>query len=593
MSKELNKASVEQAGGDERDLQAEGAQGDACAWLESLEGDAWADACEEIAASVKKMRQQADDEKVEREAFEAHESKERRLSPTDQQFWFRRGAIADYDLKSIDDAWKAWKARAALAQPSLQCKKCGGTGDADSGGIHPWGEAAMVPCDCAQLSHSPDREAFEAWAAKHRMPLHRDDVVTTYAARCTEECWQAWRACRAALAQPSPPPHPASELDFSRPLETENGDPVKWICADVIEYKSARVCVAKDTGLVYSSPYIGLKIRNVMPEQAEAERPEGERERFEVEMLELCLPIERDSHGAYVSDHVRHLWSGWELRATLAQPSPAGEYGDAYQGAREDIAIWKRRALEAEQALRQAHNGQTFMGEPLVQPYEAPREKVNALFKVLGFSGTASVGDILDAALERLQAQPSPALPPFAEKVLAKLRRFYDCASDFESGGVDIGRHWLDLLTQLGLLNRVQRSPALWEISQQGEDLLGMPQPSPAQAEAERPIVSFEKYMQVMYDRDENAKRLDAALAEVEADRDLVKIMQEQIDALRSSEEAASARVAELERTQNEICDLFMIGVNVRDHSTIMTNIRNTYRQTELKGQELSRWSKQ
>ncbi|HGH4358283.1 TPA: hypothetical protein ACJIUP_003974 [Pseudomonas aeruginosa] len=83
-------------------------------------------------------------------------------------------------------------------------------------------------------------------------------------------------------------------------------------------------------------------------------------------------------------------------------------------------------------------------------------------------------------------AQPSPALPPFAEKVLAKLRRFYDCASDFESGGVDIGRRWLDLLTQLGLLNRVQRSPALWEISQQGEDLLGMPQPSPAQELAER-----------------------------------------------------------------------------------------------------------
>ncbi|HDQ4479379.1 TPA: hypothetical protein P9G18_000047 [Pseudomonas aeruginosa] len=77
-------------------------------------------------------------------------------------------------------------------------------------------------------------------------------------------------------------------------------------------------------------------------------------------------------------------------------------------------------------------------------------------------------------------AQPSTTLPPFAEKVLAKLRRFYDCASDFESGGVDIGRHWLDLLTQLGLLNRVQRSPALWEISQQGEDLLGTPQPSPA-----------------------------------------------------------------------------------------------------------------
>ncbi|HCF6712377.1 TPA: hypothetical protein NII65_002146 [Pseudomonas aeruginosa] len=90
-------------------------------------------------------------------------------------------------------------------------------------------------------------------------------------------------------------------------------------------------------------------------------------------------------------------------------------------------------------------------------------------------------------------AQPSPALPPFAEKVLAKLRRFNECAEDSGSGGVDIGRHWLDLLTQLGLLNRVQRSPALWEISQQGDDLLGTPQPSPAQAEkaeVERPEVA-------------------------------------------------------------------------------------------------------
>ncbi|WP_253249569.1 hypothetical protein [Pseudomonas aeruginosa] len=34
-------------------------------------------------------------------------------------------------------------------------------------------------------------------------------------------------------------------------------------------------------------------------------------------------------------------------------------------------------------------------------------------------------------------------------------------------------------------------------------------------AEAERPIVSFEKYMQVMYDRDENAKRLDDAMARI------------------------------------------------------------------------------
>lgn len=61
-------------------------------------------------------------------------------------------------------------------------------------------------------------------------------------------------------------------------------------------------------------------------------------------------------------------------------------------------------------------------------------------------------------------------LPEFAQKVIRKLRRFEACASDGQDAG--IGRHWLDLLTQLELLNRVQRSPALWEITQQGEDLL-------------------------------------------------------------------------------------------------------------------------
>ncbi|WP_200967842.1 hypothetical protein [Pseudomonas aeruginosa] len=259
-------------------------------------------------------------------------------------------------------------------------------------------------------------------------------------------------------------------------------------------YLDREIPLAKVEGATPAEAVLALmSAERIDPEQESVEQAGGdERAAFKTAYL---AEFDCDADGDDNMAHSNTAWRAWKMaRAALAQPSPAGEYGDAYQGAREDIAIWKRRALEAEQALRQAHNGQTFMGEPLVQPYEAPREKVNALFKVLGFSGTASVGDILDAALERLQAQPSPALPPFAEKVLAKLRRFYDCASDFESGGVDIGRHWLDLLTQLGLLNRVQRSPALWEISQQGEDLLGMPQPSPAQAEAERPEVAAWQY---------------------------------------------------------------------------------------------------
>lgn len=68
--------------------------------------------------------------------------------------------------------------------------------------------------------------------------------------------------------------------------------------------------------------------------------------------------------------------------------------------------------------------------------------------------------------------QPAPitVVQPFAEKVIRKLERFQECADDGQ--GADIGRHWFDLLTQLGLLNRVQRSPALWEMTQQGEDAL-------------------------------------------------------------------------------------------------------------------------
>ena len=125
-----------------------------------------------IAANVFRQHpEQAESAQGEREAFEAHESRERRLSPADQKFWFRRGAVADYDIKSIDDAWKAWKARAALAQPALQCKKCGGTGDADSGGIHPWGEAAMVPCDCAHTERAQGKRTEDGDTIIDRLRL--------------------------------------------------------------------------------------------------------------------------------------------------------------------------------------------------------------------------------------------------------------------------------------------------------------------------------------------------------------------------------------------------------------------------------------
>ena len=53
--------------------------------------------------------------------------------------------------------------------------------------------------------------------------------------------------------------------------------------------------------------------------------------------------------------------------ATLPGAQPAPSFADAYQGAMEEVAIWKKRALEAEELNRKfiaEINGPTYMGEP-------------------------------------------------------------------------------------------------------------------------------------------------------------------------------------------------------------------------------------
>lgn len=59
--------------------------------------------------------------------------------------------------------------------------------------------------------------------------------------------------------------------------------------------------------------------------------------------------------------------------------------------------------------------------------------------------------------------------PEFVKTITAKLQRFLDCAEDGQ--GADIGREWFDVLTKLGLLRRIQRSPAWWEVTEQGDAL--------------------------------------------------------------------------------------------------------------------------
>lgn len=79
-----------------------------------------------------------------------------------------------------------------------------------------------------------------------------------------------------------------------------------------------------------------------------------------------------------------------------AQPAPVvnGEYGDAYQGAREDLAIWKRRALEAEESVRRLEQindhlvkeaqGESRMGEPVIaQPAPVVPEDVRQALSIM------------------------------------------------------------------------------------------------------------------------------------------------------------------------------------------------------------------
>ncbi|GEM_PF-2647563 len=101
-------------------------------------------------------------------------------------------------------------------------------------------------------------------------------------------------------------------------------------------------------------------------------------------------------YGEHHTEHGRIVFDKWTLqaageallqrvRAEHATPQTSTpDFADAYEGAREDLAIWKRRALEAERDLRaeretssrlvaalNAENGPTHMGEPAPQASEA------------------------------------------------------------------------------------------------------------------------------------------------------------------------------------------------------------------------------
>ncbi|WP_425953021.1 hypothetical protein [Ralstonia pseudosolanacearum] len=94
------------------------------------------------------------------------------------------------------------------------------------------------------------------------------------------------------------------------------------------------------------------------------------------------------------------------------------------------------------------------------------------------------------------QAEPSTSRIPegymplvgAVRQIRERLARFAECAEDDED--CDIGRHWFDALTTIGLLARTQRIPARWSMTPAGEELLAaslatLPQAEPTAYAAE------------------------------------------------------------------------------------------------------------
>lgn len=102
--------------------------------------------------------------------------------------------------------------------------------------------------------------------------------------------------------------------------------------------------------------------------------------------------------------------------------APEHDLRDAYVGAREDLAIWKRRALEAEAALRNGMDDPTFMGEPVVNPtVPVQRDLLHGLFRAAGCQGQMPFDAVVQSAIDALTTM-HPA-PEQAEQDAVKLPR--------------------------------------------------------------------------------------------------------------------------------------------------------------------------
>lgn len=135
----------------------------------------------------------------------------------------------------------------ALAQQPAACPKCGGAGEADSGGIMPWGAPAMILCECQQPAAAPvgvdmaaeghDRSVTltipsrdeRARAVRDVQQANRDAY---WAARAEELAEQGGDYVRSLFAevldagQPPPGAALARALELEQEIRTGKGGPL-------------------------------------------------------------------------------------------------------------------------------------------------------------------------------------------------------------------------------------------------------------------------------------------------------------------------------------------------------------------------------
>lgn len=83
-------------------------------------------------------------------------------------------------------------------------------------------------------------------------------------------------------------------------------------------------------------------------------------------------------------ERVTHWMPLPDLPSAQAQTAPS--FADAYQGAMEEVAIWKKRTLEAEELNRKfiaEINGHTHTGEPVQNVASVPDDNIRGLIRLL------------------------------------------------------------------------------------------------------------------------------------------------------------------------------------------------------------------